>query len=95
MFCTKLAVKSILSEHYKNCYYYNKYIIETKCDCNYCKFLEKKINNFKDNVEINNISKSQAISSYHISYNYSNYLFNIKNNLLKNDLYARKIFSII
>lgn len=95
MFCTGLAVKSILSDHYKNCNYYNKYIIETKCDCNYCKFLEKKITLLKDNIEINSIPKSHAISSYHINYNYSHYLFNIKTNLLKNDLYARKIFSII
>tara|TARA_Y100000389_G_C17135333_1_gene352234 strand:+ start:95 stop:379 length:285 start_codon:yes stop_codon:yes gene_type:complete len=94
MFCKKLAVNNILVEKYNNDFY-NNYIIETKCSCEYCKFLEKKINYLKNNIETNNKIKSQTVSSFHISYNYSNHLFNIKNNLLKNDLYARKIFSMI
>ena len=97
MFCKKLGCINILSNNnleINNVDDYNNYIISSKCTCNYCVFIDLYIDKIKGEIDVDNKNKSMSISNYHNNYNYPNFLLKLKNNLLKNDLYARKIFFI-
>ena len=102
-YCSNLVVKSTISDNVKNYNYYNNYITQTTCKCQYCQFFDKQIKNIdndndndNDNNNNNNLNeRTRNITNYHNNYTYSSYLNNIKNNLLKNDLYSKKIFSIL
>lgn len=88
-YCNKLIIQNIINEND----FYNSYIIETECQCKKCKFLEKKIRILTNDV-ILPLNIRDDIGSYQ-TYYLNNYLNNIKNVLIKNDLYAKKIFSIV
>ena len=77
----------------KKPHFYNNYIIETECECKNCKFLEKKIHILQNDVTIplNTRDDTGTYQTYYLN----NYLNNIKKVLIKNDLCAKKIFSII
>lgn len=88
-YCNKLIIQNIIKE--KD--FYNSYIIETECQCKKCKFLEKKIKLLRKDVILPSNTRDD-IGTYQ-TYYLNSYLNNIKNVLIKNDLYAKKIFSIV
>ena len=75
--------------------FYNNYITSTDCKCDYCKSFNKQIKSIDDKTVLTNNNRAENITSYHNHYNYTPQLNNIKKNLLKNDLYSKKIFSIL
>lgn len=94
-YCQKLKVNSIISDSIDDFSFYNNYIISTDCKCEYCNFFNKQIEKIGNQSAINNDNRAENITSYHNHYNYTPHLNNIKKNLLKNDLYSKKIFSIL
>lgn len=94
-YCQNLMVRSTINNNNKKYNFYNEYIIENNCNCDYCKAFERQIKNIDVNESDKVNKRIQNVTSYHNNYNYTSYLNNIKKNLLKNDLYSKKIFSIL